>query len=283
MNDRLQAAGLMLARRVPQLIGQLQTRFGGRFEALRQRPSARKVSEWVQRIPGLADLLDLSRRWTREMAEQPVTSGHAHTEEYERDSEPSTAALLGTLHSAPDFEERVSVVRALGRRGGGQETAGLISALRDPSVEVACAAAEQLGRVAPAMPNARAALWQVIDNRDGYYNAIVRGAALAALGSCVAESELASVFRLIEDLDAEVSVAAIGALLSRAPQQAPTYLVPVLVNAQGYYLPIVRLASARALERSGALGSHALADLVQRESDPQVRAVLQRRAASPLH
>ena len=283
MNDRLQAAGMMLRRSLPRLFAQLQSRLSERLQTLGQQTSGRMLRELAQRVPVLAELLapytpqSASRAAPQKPIEpRPVEQRVVAPRTAPPVDELTTPALLGDLHSAEDFEVRLSVVRTLGQRGGAQETAGLIVALRDSSVEVACAAAEELARVAAARNNARAALWQVVDNMDGYYNALVRGAAVVALGQCVADGELPGIFRLVEDADAEVSVAAISVVLSRAPDQAPSYLLPILVNGQGYYLPVARLAAARALERSGALGEDALSDLLQRESDPAVRGVLQR-------
>jgi hypothetical protein len=58
----------------------------------------------------------------------------------------------------------------------------------------------------------------------------------------------------VRDIDAEVSMAAIDAVAQRAPQAvAIDCLLPVVVDETGFFLPVVRAAATRALERAGLL------------------------------
>jgi hypothetical protein len=136
----------------------------------------------------------------------------------------------------------------------------LIAALRDPSAEHAAACAVQLGR--RAEPEARAALLEVLRNADGYFNPLVRVAALQALmqvpqaGVQAPEEWLAPLFAAVRDVDAEVSMAAIEAVATHAPPTlAIEQLLPIVLDDTGFFLPIVRAAASRALERAGLLAT----------------------------
>ena len=136
----------------------------------------------------------------------------------------------------------------------------LLRALRDPSAEVAASAAIALGAFAePSLePQCRAALLEVLENRDGYFNPLTRVAALQALvqrlSTPPSAAELEPFLGTVRDLDAEVSMAAIAAVASHAPAQvAIDKLFPVALDDTGFFLPMVRNAAERALERAGLL------------------------------
>jgi HEAT repeat protein len=150
----------------------------------------------------------------------------------------------------------------------------LLRALRDASVEVAVAAVDALG----GRPDASSvdALFAVLQNSDGYFNPVTR---VAAISSLARRPELTSVEPLlaaVRDIDAEVSIAAIAVIAERMPDVAAVQLSPLLRDHSGYYLPIVRLAAANALERAGCLHAGTATELLQTESDPALRRVLER-------
>jgi hypothetical protein len=134
--------------------------------------------------------------------------------------------------------------------------ATLIAALRDPSAEVATVAALKLG--ARREPEASVALRDALSNSDGYFSPLTRVAALQAftlrLPAEPEASEVQTLITLVRDIDAEVSMAAIDAVAQRAPQAlAIDCLLPVVIDETGFFLPIVRAAATRALERAGLL------------------------------
>ena len=136
------------------------------------------------------------------------------------------------------------------------DIAALITQLRDPSAEVAAVAALKLGSQPTA--EAASALREVLTNADGYFNPLTRVAALQAFTHALPPSpgpnELAPLLALVRDIDAEVSMAAIDAVAQRAPANvAIDRLLPVVLDDSGYFLPSVRAAASRALERAGLL------------------------------
>jgi hypothetical protein len=96
------------------------------------------------------------------------------------------------------------------------------------------------------------------------------------LGALLAPAERAPLERALRDLDAEVSIAAISALTVRAGPDSRSALLSVIENADGFFLPITRLAAARGLERLPAFAPNELGPLRSRERDPLVGEVLQR-------
>lgn len=269
MDKYLNTAKAVITQKVPILLAALQTRLPAPIQAVQRQ----LLTQLTSRFPFLVELWAQAAAGGRSPASEahgpPVKSAPGTTGAYE--------AWLVQLHSAANYQDRAAAARSLRHA---QQAPGvleaLVSALRDGSAEVACAAAEALGEIGLGVTEAQRALWAVLDDEEGYYNVLVRAAALTALTRCLPEGELAGVFRAIQDQDAEVSIAAISAVLSRAPDQAPRYLLPILVDNHGYYLPVVRLAAARGFETSRTLEHEVLADLVQREQDPDVRFVLQR-------
>lgn len=136
----------------------------------------------------------------------------------------------------------------------------LLRALRDPSAEVAAAAATALTHITDPVVIAQChqALLEVLDNHEGYFNPLVRVAALQALvhrlNGQASMAELSPLLRAIRDVDAEVSMAAIVAVAAHAPVDVVIdRLSPIVLDATGFYLPIVQNAATRALERLGRL------------------------------
>jgi len=123
---------------------------------------------------------------------------------------------------------------------------------------------------------ARAALLEVLQNRDGFYHPLARAAAVHGLGGLLGSEQRAPLRAALRDLDAEVSIAAISALSASGGEDAVEALVGVIDNADGFFLPITRVAAARGLERLPALATVELERLLAAERDPQVRAVLER-------
>lgn len=135
----------------------------------------------------------------------------------------------------------------------------LLRALRDPSAEVAAAAASALAEHSDASTDdmCRQALLDVLQNHEGYFNPITRVAALQALLPRVSQSGgalLDALVLAVRDVDAEVSMAAISAIAQRAcAQDALNTLLPVVHDQSGFYLPMVQAAATTALERAGLL------------------------------
>lgn len=133
----------------------------------------------------------------------------------------------------------------------------LLRALRDPSAEVAAAAATALGTVTdPKLElECQTALIGVLANADGYFNPLTRVAALQALVQKLrvppTDLSLLPIVQAVRDVDAEVSMAAIVAVANHAPVDIVfEYLSPVVLDESGFYLPIVRAAATRAIERA---------------------------------
>lgn len=141
-----------------------------------------------------------------------------------------------------------------------RDVPALLRALRDPSAEVAAAAAMALSARAPADTDAicHRALIDTLENVEGYYNPLTRVAAMQALvlrlSSPPSLWELEPMLNVVRDVDAEVSMAAIGAIAAHAPPAvALEHLLPIVTDETGYFLPIVQGAATRALTRAGLL------------------------------
>jgi HEAT repeat protein len=179
---------------------------------------------------------------------------------------------------AAAWEARAHAATALGQCQGPAVATALIAALEDPSAEVAAAAATALARQEDA--RALEALRQALENPEGHLSPITRAAALSGLADRLSGAELAPVLDAVRDQDAEVSIAAIAAVAERAPERSELHLLPVVRNEAGYFLPLVRLAATKALERTGVLGSPLAQELLGNESDSDIRFVLQRIATA---
>jgi hypothetical protein len=123
----------------------------------------------------------------------------------------------------------------------------LIRALQDSSAETACDAAIALGELGDHA--AVAPLIDVVENFGGYFHEMVRVAACASLGGLGDRSATPALLNAINDPMAETSAAAIGALAAIGDERAVEPLMAVLRNADGFFLPVVRLAAAAALQQ----------------------------------
>jgi HEAT repeat protein len=183
-------------------------------------------------------------------------------------------ALLAQLTASPSWQARSSAALSLGHVEAEGVVPTLVSALRDISIEVSVSVVDALSSHHEL--EATTALLDVLKNPEGYFSPITRVAALSGLARRLSIDELGPVFAAVRDIDAEVSIAAISVIAERVPALAREHLLPILRDAGGYFLPLVRLAAANALERSGSLTEPLASELLQSESDASVRRVLDR-------
>jgi HEAT repeat protein len=184
------------------------------------------------------------------------------------------AALIAQLITGTSWQARASAAMRLAHVEADEVVPALVQALRDSSAEVAVAAVDALASHHGAQSTQM--LLSVLANTDGYFNPMTRVAAMAGLARRLRLDELGPVFAAVRDIDAEVSIAAVAVIGERAPAVARDHLLPILRDTQGYFLPLVRLATANALERAGCLHGSLAQELLQIESDPAVRRVLER-------
>jgi HEAT repeat protein len=163
-------------------------------------------------------------------------------------------------------------VRAPHARPDAATTEALIAALRDQRAETAVDAADALQRHPPEL--AVPALREVLHNRDGYFSPSTRAAAVRALGVLLPPSEGEAFAVAASDVDASVSVAAIGALVERHDEMSVDVLLRVLEDRTGFYVPIARHAAARGLALLGRGQPERVNAILQNESDGVVREAL---------
>lgn len=223
-----------------------------------QRVGERGLERLRARLPELAALLDGRPRPTRSTI--PPASGELRE-------------VLAQLASS-DYRQRLRAVQALVHQRAPAALDALSAALRDRSVEVAVAAVGSLQIVAGR--KAQSTLREVVDDEQRYYHPLVRAAAVHALGALLSEPECGPLLRALRDADAEVSIAAIGALGACAPARAGEELLAVVENRDGFFLPISRLAAARGLERLSWLPPATLERLERVQDDPHLREILAR-------
>jgi HEAT repeat protein len=183
-------------------------------------------------------------------------------------------AMLAQLVGATSWQSRASAAMSLAHVESDGVVPALVRALRDPSVEVAVAAVDAL--TSHYEPDSTQALLQVLGNPEGFFNPITRVAAITGLARRLAPTEFNPVFAAVRDIDAEVCIAAIAVIAERVPQLAGEQLLPILRDPTGYYLPLVRLAAANALERAGVLTGGLASEFLRNESDPALRRVFDR-------
>ena len=245
-----------------------------------QRLGERAFSRMLARWPALSELVVepakamRKRRRPAAKAPAPATNGTRAALD-----ETALEVLVVQLVAAPTWQSRVTAAEALAYLDGDGVLEALTRALRDSSVEVAIAAIDALAR--RQEPPATDALLHVLANREGYFSPVTRVAALSALGRMLADNELAPVMTCVRDVDAEVSIAAIAVVADRKRATAAEYLLPVLQDTSGYFLPLVRLAAANALTRAGALTPELAQQLLIGEEATAVRRVLERVAQCP--
>jgi len=249
-----------------------------RVPARVQRLGAQTWQRVLARWPALADLVGDGQPPSSPLS--PGTAGVRPGAEAPVDAVLLTPELWRAQLGDPaaGWEARASAATALRQCQGDAIVTALISALEDPSAEVAAAAAGALAHHEDA--RALRALRQVLENPEGHLSPITRAAALSSLADRLSGAELAPVLDAVRDQDAEVSIAAIAAIAERAPERSESHLLPVVRNEAGYFLPLVRLAATKALERTGVLGSPLARELLGNESDSEIRFVLQRIATA---
>jgi HEAT repeat protein len=183
-------------------------------------------------------------------------------------------ALCAQLVASTSWQARVSAAVSLSQVTADDVVPTLVRALRDPSVEVAVAAIQALAN--RNTDDATRELLAVLENRDGWFSPVTRVAVISALARKLDGEHFEPVFAALRDIDAEVSIAATAVIAERVPSRAGALLLPILRDTSGYYLPVVRLAVANALERTGALHAGVVAELASREADQAVLRVLER-------
>ena len=183
-------------------------------------------------------------------------------------------ALIAQLIASSSWQMRQAAALSLANVQSDGVVQALVRALRDPSVEVAVAAADALALHEDVL--AEGELLAVLDNRDGYYSPLTRVAAISALSRRRSLVHFGPVLAAVRDMDAEVSIAALGMIAERMPGACGSYLLPLLRDRSGYFLPIVRLAAANALELAGVLHGDIARAMLGSEPDPAVRRVLER-------
>lgn len=186
----------------------------------------------------------------------------------------TTDALIVQLMASGSWQARAGAALSLAHHSGEGVVQALVTALRDESVEVAVAAADALVR--HPEDAATQGLLCVLQNEEGYFSPVTRVAAISALAERLDAAQFAPVFAAVRDIDAEVSIAAAAVITERMPASASAQLLHVLRDTSGFYLPIVRLAVANALERAGLLHAGVVDELLPSERDPSVRRVLER-------
>lgn len=187
---------------------------------------------------------------------------------------PKLARLLGIAAEPTHGSDGPDGVPALDSvpRPDAASTAALVAALRDHRAEVAVEAAEALERHPPEL--AAPALRDVLHNRDGYFSASTRAAAVHALGVLLPMGNGDAFAAAAADLDASVSVAAIAALVDRHERTSVDVLLRVLEDTRGFYVPLTRHAAARGLALLGPGDPRRVSALLQNESDAIVREAL---------
>jgi HEAT repeat protein len=153
-----------------------------------------------------------------------------------------------------------------------ETTAALIAALRDETAEVAMEAADALRRhpaelAVPALRNA-------LENREGYFSAATRAAAVRALGVLLPVGEGATIAGAVRDGDLSVSLAGIAALAERAEAGSAEALLKLLEDRSGFYLPLTRHAAARGLSQLAFGDADRVRALLNTEADSTVRDAL---------
>jgi len=229
-----------------------------------QRLTSRGLRRLRERFPDLSAFLDGRIEQSNRPVDAPPPPLSADV---------ALADLLAQLKGR-DYEARVRAARALANHRAPEATSALIVALQDRSVEVGVAAATALAMA--AQEQGRAALLDVLTNAEGFYHPLTRAAAVRGLSVLLVGEQRAPLHRALRDLDAEVSIAAIAALSAEPGHEGQDTLIRVLENTDGFYLPISRLAAARALERLPPVEGLNYESLKAREGDALVGEALTR-------
>lgn len=260
------------SRKLAELIERLGAPWQGEIERLGEEAQRFGGQAWkkiTERWPALAELLrehNRVRARYRPQRAAGTTSARSRPEQAD--------ALIAQLMAASSWQTRAGAALSLAHHAGDEVVSALLRALRDPSVEVAVAAVDALAGQRGDV--ATQGLLGVLQNPDGYFSPVTRVAAVSALAQRLGPEGFAPIIAAVRDIDAEVSIAAAAVITERMPAEAAAHLLPVLRDESGYYLPVVRLALANALERAGLLHGGVTRDLLASERDPAVRRVLER-------
>lgn len=276
-----------MPRRTDQLLLQLP-----RLRALLPPRFDELLTRWLDQVPwqrgaqrfGSAAWQKIAARWPAlaELIRERKSARARSRREQRRQTPPpprpetpeTTDALIVQLMASSSWQVRAEAALSLAHHRGEAVVEALVSALRDSSVEVAVAAADAL--VQHPVEAATSGLLHVLQNPDGYFSPVTRVAAISVLAQRLDPTQFEPLFAAVRDIDAEVSIAAAAVITERMPSAASAQLLHVLRDTSGYFLPIVRLAVANALERAGLLHNGVVAELLPNEQDPAVRRVLER-------
>lgn len=190
---------------------------------------------------------------------------------------PEVDRFTREVATAPTWQARVVAANALAELRGDRVVDALVRAVRDPSAEVAVAAVEALA----CQPGPRAAedLREVLRETEGAVGPFTRAAAVEAIARCQGHAALPLLREALHDGDVEVSMAAVHALARVAPDESAPWLHTLLEDRSGYFSPVVRLATAKALQHSGRLDASRARSLLETETNEGVRFVLERAAS----
>jgi hypothetical protein len=258
-----------LELRTPRLLAWLEHGVSQLVEQVRGRvwsPALDRMSGDVQRIGGEA-WGKITARWpllAELVRERKIVSARDRpvsppTVEPLLDSA-AVEAMIAQLTASNAWQARASAAISLAHVGA----EGVLPALID-----ALASHEDA--------TATAALLSVLQNPEAYFSPMTRVAAISGLARRLRIGEFGPIFAAVRDFDAEVCIAAMAVIAERAPAAlASEHLLPVVRDNRGFYLPIVRLAAANALERAGCLSGQLALELSHAETDASVRRVFDR-------
>jgi HEAT repeat protein len=131
--------------------------------------------------------------------------------------------------------------------GPSNEVLSLIGSLRNADADVASEAAASLG--SHRFDEVVDALSAAVMNAEGYFHPVVRAAAAGSLGRLNDRRALPALLAGVRDPMAEASAESVRALAAIADPAALETLAAVVENADGFYLPVVRLAAVKAMSR----------------------------------
>jgi HEAT repeat protein len=228
----------------------------------------------MKRWPTVLELLGLAPEPTRVSGAAKPAAASAPRVSDER-------VWLKKLQTDPEPQGRIRAVRAIAESVVPGITLALTTALRDQSAEVAAEAADALRH----HPNESAisALRSVVENVDRYFSPGVRAAAIRTLSTILPKGEGDPIAAAIGDLDAEVSVAAIAAVVDRNESGSAETLLGVLENPKGYYVGLTRGAAARGLKGLTVPPDLArVRALIDAEGDRDIKEILRALLARPV-
>jgi hypothetical protein len=210
------------------------------------RDALRRV---LRDFPLVAELLELARVVRSGGGDAGVVTGTAtetdSATETETDSATDSDSATETDSATDSDSDSASVSGSVSDSGAGIEA--LLGELRGPSAERAAAAVERLALSKD--PRARAALLAVVRNQDGYLHPLPRVAALRALAADGDGAARTAIVAAVGGVSAELSLAAIAALVQYAPESAADPIRRVVDDRSGYFAPEVRMAAERALRQ----------------------------------